>query len=36
MKATVNLSQILQGGLAAPTSKDWDKEWDWMSHEDLP
>jgi hypothetical protein len=22
--------------LATPTSNDWDKEWDWLSHEDLP
>tara|TARA_B100001113_G_scaffold303309_1_gene263161 strand:- start:1631 stop:1768 length:138 start_codon:yes stop_codon:yes gene_type:complete len=19
-----------------PVQKDWDKEWDWLSHEDLP
>jgi hypothetical protein len=22
--------------LATPTPNDWDKEWDWLSHEDLP
>ena len=22
--------------LSTPTPKEWDKEWDWLSHEDLP
>jgi hypothetical protein len=22
--------------LSTPTQNDWDKEWDWLSHEDLP
>ena len=22
--------------LSQPVQKDWDKEWDWLSHEDLP
>tara|TARA_A100001234_G_scaffold218505_1_gene227626 strand:- start:5490 stop:5624 length:135 start_codon:yes stop_codon:yes gene_type:complete len=22
--------------LSTPIQKDWEKEWDWLSHEDLP